>query len=226
MPLKLIYFPLPGRAENTRLMLSIGNIPFEEERISREDWPQYKTKTPFGQMPVLQLEDGTYLAQSFAIEKLVEKLAGLNVTDPIQEARIDEASYLFNEIMELVRPANHLPTLEERLATRKKLLEPLKLKLNTVEKFIAEKLASSDGPYLFGAKVTRADISLFTWTSIIISGFMEGFPEDILDGYPSILKLRHHVASHPGVKKFYEKEEDPYRKVCQSSFTEAALQKA
>jgi hypothetical protein len=61
--LKLTYFGAPGRAEASRLMLSIRKTPFADIRITREQWPDLKDTTKFGQLPILELEDGRQLAQ-------------------------------------------------------------------------------------------------------------------------------------------------------------------
>lgn len=39
---KLSYFNLKALAEPIRFLLSYGNIPFEDNRIEREDWPKIK----------------------------------------------------------------------------------------------------------------------------------------------------------------------------------------
>ena len=45
------------RAETTRILLDYGGIPFEDVAFSRESWPELKPKTPFGQVPVLEVSD-------------------------------------------------------------------------------------------------------------------------------------------------------------------------
>jgi glutathione S-transferase len=65
--LKLTYFDFHGgRGEPARLALSIGGIPFEDDRVAPSDWPARKPDTPFGALPVLEV-DGQTLAQSNAI---------------------------------------------------------------------------------------------------------------------------------------------------------------
>lgn len=39
---KLIYFNLMGRAELTRWLFAYGGIPYTDERIEREEWPEKK----------------------------------------------------------------------------------------------------------------------------------------------------------------------------------------
>jgi len=83
MPLQLHYFQIRGRAELARLILHQAGVEYEEVYIS--DWPTRKASGfyPFGQLPVL-VEDGTVIAQSFAIARhlaRVNGLAGKNETE-------------------------------------------------------------------------------------------------------------------------------------------------
>ena len=39
---KLIYFNLRGKGETTRLAFTLAGIPFEDFRVSFEDWPALK----------------------------------------------------------------------------------------------------------------------------------------------------------------------------------------
>ena len=62
--LKLTYFDFHGgRGEPARLALSIGRVPFEDNRIKIADWPRLKDKPPYGGLPILEV-DGEILAQS------------------------------------------------------------------------------------------------------------------------------------------------------------------
>ncbi|KAK6994499.1 glutathione S-transferase 6 [Biomphalaria glabrata] len=64
--LKLIYFNGRGRAELSRLILAVAGQKYEDVRIVGENWPAEKSKTPFGQLPVLEV-DGQTFGQSLAI---------------------------------------------------------------------------------------------------------------------------------------------------------------
>lgn len=88
--LKLTYFDFDGgRGEPARLALHIGRIPFEDERISPKDWPQYRDRTPFQALPTLAV-DGKVVAQSNSINRYVGKLAGLYPQDDWQALLCDE----------------------------------------------------------------------------------------------------------------------------------------
>src|SRR6187401_2623464 len=88
--LKLIYFDFHGgRGEPARLALSMRGIPFEDDRVSPSDWERRKPNTPFGGLPVLEV-DGQTLAQSNAINRYVGKITDLYPADPWQAALCDE----------------------------------------------------------------------------------------------------------------------------------------
>src|SRR6516164_5441794 len=55
--LKLTYFDFHGgRGEPARLALSIAGIPFEDDRVQFTDWERRKVDTPFGALPVLEVD--------------------------------------------------------------------------------------------------------------------------------------------------------------------------
>jgi glutathione S-transferase len=64
--MKLSYFPIEGRGEAIRLALHIGEIPFEDHRIPFPEWPGVKGTTPWGSIPILEV-DGKTIAQSNTI---------------------------------------------------------------------------------------------------------------------------------------------------------------
>ena len=67
--LKLTYFDFHGgRGEPARLALAIAGIPFEDDRVPGSDWPRRKPSTPFGSLPVLEV-DGAIVTQSNGINR-------------------------------------------------------------------------------------------------------------------------------------------------------------
>jgi len=91
--LKLYYFNGRGRGEVSRLLCKEGDIEFEDIRVDgKSDWKagaNLKDKMPFGQMPVLELKDGTKIAQSAAIERYLARLGKLYGKDETEAAVID-----------------------------------------------------------------------------------------------------------------------------------------
>ena len=96
--LKLSYFDFHGgRGEPARLALSMGGIPFEDDRVPPSEWERRKPNTPFGALPVLEV-DGQTLAQSNAINRYVGKLTDLYPTDAWQAALCDEVMEAVEDI--------------------------------------------------------------------------------------------------------------------------------
>ena len=85
--IKLFYFDFHGgRGETARLALSIGGVPFDDERVKGADWPALKPSMPFGELPVLEV-DGQRLSQSNAINRYVGQLTGLYPDEPCNSGR-------------------------------------------------------------------------------------------------------------------------------------------
>ncbi|KAG9399186.1 hypothetical protein AC1031_012147 [Aphanomyces cochlioides] len=99
---KLTYFNFAARGETTRLALTIGDVPFEDERIDYTTWAVRKPSMPYKKVPVLTV-DGQMLCQSHAIARYAAKLAGLYPTDNHLEAcRIDEMTDSVDEFILLL----------------------------------------------------------------------------------------------------------------------------
>mmetsp|Transcript_31223 Transcript_31223/g.56677 ORF Transcript_31223/g.56677 Transcript_31223/m.56677 type:complete len:218 (-) Transcript_31223:296-949(-) len=212
MPLTLHYFPLPGKGEVSRLLLTVGGVDFVDKRHS-DDWPEFKPKTPFGQMPVLEFENGELLAQSAAIELYAANIAGLIPKDPLAASRVVEAVNLFNEMADPIFQSMGIKDLEARIAKRKDLVATtLKSKFQTINNYVDNKTKNS--PFLFGDKLTYADLALFNMMGMLSSGFFDGIPlfNELYADYPALKAHHAQVANVPSVKAFYEKETDDIRK--------------
>uniref|UniRef100_A0A6P7GHN4 glutathione transferase n=1 Tax=Diabrotica virgifera virgifera TaxID=50390 RepID=A0A6P7GHN4_DIAVI len=87
---KVRYFNFTARGEPIRMLLSYGEIPFEDERIAREDWPKIKPTTPLGQLPVLEI-DGKQIPHSISICRYLASIVKLDGKDARENLRIDVA---------------------------------------------------------------------------------------------------------------------------------------
>ena len=103
-PHRLQYFNIEGPAEKARLAMRIAKIPFTDDRVSFEQWPSIKPTTPYGQLPVLHLADGTELAQSDAILRYIGRCARDEGAAPHLypkggETAVDEAIALVDDML-------------------------------------------------------------------------------------------------------------------------------
>ena len=93
------YFGLMVRGEPIRMMLAHANIPFEDRRYTMEDWPNHKASMPNGQMPALEMKDGTRLGQSNAIVRMLGCKYGYYPEDPLQAFKCDELCDTYLDII-------------------------------------------------------------------------------------------------------------------------------
>ncbi|KAI6219830.1 hypothetical protein M3Y99_01635100 [Aphelenchoides fujianensis] len=110
---KLMYFPVRNLGECPRLIFHYANVPFEDFKIPFDEWPTtYKNKTPYGKIPVLEV-DGKPLCESTTIIRYLAKRYKLAGKTRWEKAKVDELLELhkseYNEILE----ADYLHSLHE-----------------------------------------------------------------------------------------------------------------
>src|SRR6266852_2625949 len=144
--LKLTYFDFHGgRGEPARLALSIAGILFEDDRVPGADWPRRKPSTPFGSLPVLEV-DGAIVTQSNGINRYVGKLADLYPSDPWQAALCDEAMEAVEDITSEVSATFSLPE-DQKKAQRQALADgPITFFLTRLQ----QRLEAGGGQYHLG----------------------------------------------------------------------------
>lgn len=201
--IKLTYFDFHGgRGEPARLALFIGGIPFQDDRVPAKDWPARKPQTPFGSMPVLEV-DGRIAAQSNAINRYVGKLAGLYPTDPWQALLCDEAMDVVEEAYQTLNRTFGIQDPEELKKARTALCEgPLRQYLER----IAARLAERGGGYFADGKLTVADLKVMGWIRHLRSGVLDHIPKDYVDRVaPLLVEHLKRVRGDARVDAYYRK---------------------
>jgi len=197
--LKLVYFPIAGRGESIRLALHVGGIAFDDHRITFADWPALKPKTPFGAIPILEIE-GHSFGQSNALLRYAGKLGGLYPSDPLAALRVDEILDAVEDVTSLITPSLRETDPEKRAALRKVLAETsLPPQFANLEKALARNKAS---PFVTGKDLTVGDLKLAPVLGWIQSGVLDGIPADLADSHPHLVALRNAVFHHPKVQEW------------------------
>jgi len=204
---KLTYFGIPGRAEPIRIALTAAGVPFEDVRLTFEEWPKVKSLTPMGQLPMLEV-DGVEMAQSVAILKYAGKLAKIYpLDDHVLALKVDEMELHATEMLPPAIGVVFGPA-EGKKARAKEFVE--KSMPSLLSKF--EKLLVNRGQKDFcaGTSLTTADLHLWTVISFLEGSELhfetEDGPVDIkakLSKYPTIMKINENVQNHEIVKNYY-----------------------
>ena len=209
MDITLYYFKIPfWRAEVSRLALFMGDIPFTDYRINKQEYDIFKKlgklpnniTAPFKQLPVLEV-DGKIFAQTGAIARFCGKLSGLYPTNN------DYDSALIDQIIEASQDINFMVTLSNRDK------DPQKMKLSReilatkhlpkMFQFLENLIDNNKkSPWFVSDSITIADLAVWRLLGWLSSGLLDGVPTNILDPYKKLKSMRKAVYQHPKVNKW------------------------
>ena len=204
--IKIYYSHLPfWRAEVLRVSLFIKDIPFEDVRVSREEFihmiktgflPNGK-RSPFHQLPVMEV-DGEIIGQTGAIARYCGKISNLYADDMLKAAKIDQiidaATDITNVVSPTIREKDEVKKIEDRKILVNKLLPRWFRYL--------ENLLSEDESTWFVEKMTIADIAMWRLLGWLTSGIIDGIPTSIIDDFPKLKNIHHQVHTHPKVQEW------------------------
>lgn len=190
--LTLLYFSMPGRAGAIRDALRIGGIAFEDVHVDREGLLRLKSEgqLPYGSLPVLDVGGDVprRFAQSNAILRYAGKLSGLYPEDVLEALRVDELVDFAEDMSHALAPSMAERDMEKKLAMRAVIAEQ---KIPAWCRALDARLAANDDPHHFvGTSLTIADLKVLHGLDALTSGFLDGIPTNVLDGYPRLLAWR------------------------------------
>lgn len=197
---KLIYFDFAAdRGEIARLAFTLGGLAFEDARIARADWPALKPNTPFGVLPVLEV-DGRQVSQSNTIARFVGKLTGLYPSDPWGAALCDETMDAIEDMSIRLGGTVHLPDEEKKKAREAMVDGPLKLHLESLQ----ARLVAAGGAFFAGSKLSVADLRAFLFVRFLRSGRFDHIPADLPDRVaPGLAEHSRRIEALPEIASYY-----------------------
>lgn len=198
---KLYYFDAPvSRGEECRLALHLANVDFEDVRIQRQDWPAHKARTPFGHVPVLEIEGRAPLAEANAILGLIGRKHDLHPNDPFEAARHEAVMSHVEELRATVTPTLRMTDEAEKKRAREALAaDYLPAWGRDTERQIGE------GPFFAGAKLQVVDLKLYMAVRWFASGTVDHIPATIFSTCPKLMRVHDSVRDDARVKAWYAK---------------------
>jgi glutathione S-transferase len=193
---RLTYFNGKGRCETIRLCMAAGGIRYEDRRIEQTDWPGLKPHTPWGTLPVLDI-DRWQLGQSMAIARFVAREAGLSGRNSFEQALIDSVTDQVTDLREKLGEVKFKPEAEKKAAFKDFSEKTIPTVLPNLEKFAA---SNTERGYFVGNKITLADIHFFA-----IMELVNGMIPNVLSSYPTLQKIYKNVANHPRIAAYLER---------------------
>ncbi|XP_014262361.1 glutathione S-transferase-like [Cimex lectularius] len=195
MTVRLSYFNMTGLGEPIRLLLSYGNIKFEDRRVSKEDWPEMKRGMRWNQLPKLEIE-GRELSQSKTICRYLAKKLNLCGKNEWDATYCDMMVDMLDDFRSRIVTVYYTPDSEQR----EKELE--KLRLDFVPTALAkfEEQVAENGGFFVGGKLTWPDIVFLAFTDY--AGQM--LKCDVVSNFPKLSALCNYVMSQPGISRYFK----------------------
>ncbi|WP_411023021.1 glutathione S-transferase N-terminal domain-containing protein, partial [Salmonella sp. s51228] len=98
--IKLYYFPIKGRAEAIRLVLTLTSTKFDNIIIEFKDWPEHKPKTPNLSVPYIDF-NGEFIGGSSVIVRFLGERYGLGGSE-IENLKLAAAQELVEDTFQTI----------------------------------------------------------------------------------------------------------------------------
>lgn len=195
---KLTYFDAPtSRGEECRLALFVAGADFIDNRLQRSEWAALKPNTPFGSLPIFELEGKPVVSQTNAILGYVGRNYGLLPKDEWEALRLESLVGAAEELRTTISATFGIDDAEELKRRRTELVEgPIRRFGANIEKQIV-------GPFAGGAAISIADIKLFVVVGWINKGVLDHIPADTLHAFTKLQAVFNNVKNHPKVVEWY-----------------------
>ena len=199
--IKLVYFDFNfWRVDILRLCLSFANIPYEYERIPRNEWGYRKKQFPFRQLPVMFLNDKVY-AHTHSLTRFCAYHSNLFDIDDTKILIIDQVIDWANDITLKIAPSIRAEIRENNPEKAKTLrLKFIKNELSNWFLYLEQLFAnSSEKKEFFTDKFSVADITAWRLIEWFTSGKLNHVDTNFIDEFHLLKKLYSRVSN---IKKF------------------------
>nr|QVK45610.1 glutathione S transferase [Brachionus paranguensis] len=196
---KLYYFNMKGRGELIRLLFAASGQKYEDFRIEKNDWPEYKAKSPFGQAPYLEITNGKktmILSQSVAIGRYLARKFGFAGKGDEEQAMVDmygdQISDLLNEFAKFM--------MEQDETKKQEIFQKLQNEIMPFHmKFFEAKLAQSKTGFFFDSGLTWIDLYLFN-----LLGLLGDQRNQLFEHFKAVKTMYDKVSGHGKIKAYLE----------------------
>ena len=103
---KVYYTDARGKAELIRWIFVQADVQFEDVRFTNEEWVAFKPKTPYGMLPMLEV-DGKLYGGSGPIARYVAEEYGLAGSTPLENLEIASIYDVTADIVTKLVPIFH-----------------------------------------------------------------------------------------------------------------------
>lgn len=196
MTVQLAYFDFDGsRGLECRLALIAAGVPFDDQRIQREQWIALKPTVPFGAMPVLTV-DGRQLAQSNAILGYIGRTYGMHPGDAWRAAEHEALMQSVEDLREKMPGKRDTPEAEKK-ASREAFAQ------GWLSQWAATLSGTIVGPFVDGEQLNVVDVKLYVILHGLLGGTYDHIPAGTFDAHPKLVALHASVRSHASLAGYF-----------------------
>ena len=199
--LELIYFKMRALAEAPRLLLHYTKLEYDDIMswdYYGKEWSEIKSKVPFRQLPMLVVDKKHEICQSIAILNLIEKIAGVEISDPIQNAKANAVMQSAQELFMPLNPAINFAVGESFKKKREDMMPFLNSRFEDLEKALKE----NNEKFYVDGKPHACDFALYhhlDLSKLLDPELIQKFPrlEKFIEDIESIETVKSYLNSRP-----------------------------
>ncbi len=195
----IAYFDARARVEPIRVILEELAIPYEDQRISFENWIEMKSATPFGALPSYRSGD-LEIFQTHAIIRHLARVHDLYGSTEAERVRCDVIEEALSDLNELVGKAPWRNDFAKQRADY--VANELGPALERLERF----LESNQDPAGFWVGSSLTFVDLVAFALLDSTGAM--FPE-AMEKCPALREFRDRIARRPRIAAYLESGRRP-----------------
>ena len=197
-----IYWKVASRAQLPMLLLASKNIKFDWNDTMANKWPASKSEMPFGQLPVLELENGIRIGQSGAIARYCATLAKLLPDNPVDRAVVESIMDQCDDVFDAMGKAKYAG---DDVAQAKAWWAFEEGGLDSKIQSIESMLQSRSDIYFGGKEANAADIAVFSVMNLVDRAGVSW-----KERYPNITNLYTEIAGMGGIPGYLDKQYPVY----------------
>ena len=188
-------------AEAPRLLLHYTGIEYDDVMswdYYDKDWSEVKPLIPFKQLPMLVVDKKHEICQSIAIMTFIENLAGINITDPILNAKANAIMQSAQELFMPLNPTVNFATGEKFIKKRDEMMPFLISRFGDLEKAIKK----NDKKFFIYDEPRACDFTTFHHLDLskkLDPSIIKKFPrlEKFIDDMVSIESVKYYLEKRP-----------------------------
>jgi len=206
----LYYFNVKARAYPIKMLFMVGNVDFEDMKLTMDDFPKHKGNMPMGQLPVMEYNK-MKMCQSQAIAEFAAEKAGLTPKDTWDRCKVTEIIGCCQDISQKC-----MVGFNEKEGSKKKQMREEACKEALPEMFSClDRIIQANGNpgFCVGSKMTAADAYVCCMVDQLKCEQCEYIPGNIVDKHVNIIKVYDMMMKNPKVKecKTCEDKANPIR---------------